>query len=167
MYVAVICSDLQCVAVLSCVLQCDSARTHCEPLCAVTSKIHVLQCVAVCCSVLQCVAGCCSVLQCVALCYIVLQCDSARTHSEPLCAVTRQSHMLQCVAVCCSVLQCVTLSAHAVQSTLFMLQCIAVRCSVLHRGTECCSGLQFVAALYSMLRCDSVRTHSEPLCAVT
>jgi len=32
------------------------------------SKIHGLQCVAVCCSVLQCVAVCCSALQCVAVC---------------------------------------------------------------------------------------------------
>jgi len=29
--------------------------------------VHVLQCVAVCCSMLQCVAVCCSVLQCVAV----------------------------------------------------------------------------------------------------
>ena len=47
--------------------------------------LHMLQCVAVCCSVLQCVAECCSVSQSVAVC----------------CSV------LQSVAVCCRVLQCV------------------------------------------------------------
>jgi len=61
-YVAVRCSDVQCVAVCCSVLQCAAVRCS------------VLQCVAVCCSVLQCVAGCCRVWQCVALCCSVLQC---------------------------------------------------------------------------------------------
>ena len=50
------------------------------------SVLHVLKCVAECCSVLQCVPVCGSVLQCVAV----------------SCSV------LQCAAVSCSVLQCVS-----------------------------------------------------------
>jgi len=49
-----------------------------------SSRLCVLQCVAVCCSVLQCVAVCCSGLQRVAACCSVLQ-RVAALQCESLC----------------------------------------------------------------------------------
>jgi len=80
-------------------------------------SLHVLQCVAVCCSVLQFVAVCCSVLQCVAVWCCVVLCDAVRvspvgkawqyaTHAESspvwVCSLLMYCSVLQCVAVCCS-----------------------------------------------------------------
>jgi len=75
--VAVCCSVLQCVAVLTCkdktcvrgahvMLQQVSCQTVAERQMAMS--VSSVNDIAVCCSVLLCVAVCCSVLQCVAVC---------------------------------------------------------------------------------------------------
>ena len=97
--------------------------------------VHLLQCVAVCCSVLQRVGACAvrySVLQCVAVRCSVLQGVAARW---------RVSSVSQCAAVCCSVLQ--------------RVQYTAVRCNVLQRVgacAVCCSVLQCVAEYQPQLQ---------------
>jgi len=87
---AVCYSALQCVAVQTtfCYSMYHTMFSNYRDL------VHIMHCVAVCCSVLQCVAVCCSVLQCVAVCCSVLQCAAV------CCSV------LQCAAVSCSVMQC-------------------------------------------------------------
>ena len=98
--IAVYCSVLQCVAVIS--VWADMLLLH------ITMCGRVMQCNAICCSLLQYVAVCCSDfglgiyvvalrLQRVAVCCSVLQCVA--------CSV------LQCVAVCCSVLQGVAVTS--------------------------------------------------------
>jgi len=118
----------------------------------VSIQVHLLQCVAVCCSVLQCVAVCCSVLQCVAVCCSVLQyvavfCTVQRPHPQqrPVNTGTFSAvwyFVLQCVvAVCCSGVHCAT-PASAATTCLYwyiccsVLQCVvAVCCSVVHYAT--------------------------------
>jgi len=111
---------------------------------AANQGLHVLQCVAVCCSVLHCVAVWCSVLQSVAERCRVLQCvaewnaQSKRQRPQPtflhLCCQARSVF----VAVCCSVLQC-----HA--ECCSMVQCVAMCCGVLQCVAMCCSVLQCIA----------------------
>jgi len=95
-------------------------------------RIHMLWCVAVCCSVLQCVAVCCSVLQCVAVCCSVLQ------------RVAVWCSVVQCGAMCCSVMQCVAVCSSVLLHAAVC--CIALQCAVV-----CCSVLQFAAACCSVL----------------
>jgi len=80
--------------------------------------IHVLQCVAVCCSMLQyVVAGCCNVLQIAQRCVYVWR--------------VMWCSMLQCVAVCC---------CRMLQRDTAL--CMSMVCHVLQYIAECCSVLQ-------------------------
>jgi len=129
MYVAVCCSVLQYVAVLSIVWSCTVYSTY---ICC-----SVLQCVAVCFCVLPCWASfglvlhsqhtfvvvCCSGLQ-----YVAVWCSSKRRLGRALCL--RYTY----VAVCCS-----------------DLQCVAVICSDLQWFAVCCSDLQWFVVLSVVL----------------
>jgi len=126
--------------------------------------VHVVVCVAVCCSVLQCVAA---LLQCVAdfRRRTVLRCTQS-THTGTNvwlhcvnCIVLQcvQQFVLQCVAVCCSVVavcrrpkapHCVLIckSIHAgTRAWLHSVICIVLQCvlrCVLQRAEVCFSVLQ-------------------------
>jgi len=69
-------------------------------------KLHVLQCVAVCCSVLQCDAVCSRVLHCFAE-GVLESILSNRSMFYAKCTRLLCCSVLQFVAVCSSVLQCV------------------------------------------------------------
>jgi len=105
-------------------------------------SIHVLQCVAVCCSVLQCVAVCCCVLQCVTVCCSVKH-ATCHLHMD----------VLQCVAACCSV-----------------LQCVAVCCSVRCRGHITSTSLAYVHIYKKFIlhttevACNKYVAHVHELC---
>ena len=103
----------------------DSSDTH-----GYTLRIHVLQCVAVCCSVLHYSFMCCSVLQCVA---VVI-------------------HVLQCVAVCCS--------SHSWMSVATVHECSTTLDTTLLSSvvqlTHSCSSMS-VATHYSFMKLHECR----------
>jgi len=128
-WVAVWCSELQCVAVSCSVMQW------------VAVWCSELQCDAVSCSVMQCSAVWCSELQCVAMSCSV--CCPSSLNDEPRALFVLQwvlQWMLQWVAVSCSVLP---IQSKWWLTSLVFLQCVEVYCSM----------LQCVAVGYSELQC--------------
>jgi len=107
--VAVCCSVLQCVAVLS-LRVTEGLNILSWPLPSQAAALFAER-VTVCCSVLQCIAERCSVAVC---------CSAKRatvsTASGPFCRAC--CSVLQCVAVCCSVLQCVAVYCSVCQRSL-------------------------------------------------
>ena len=139
-YVAVICSELQCVA------ECMQwVAEVCNLLVGAygsgVSPRHYqsgTRCVAVCCSVLQWVAVSCSELQ-------IVWSASWRSRQRSLSQVLSINYML-----CCSVLQWVAVN-YRMCDVLIGAKSGSMECALM-----CCSGLQCVAVCCSVLQCDAV-----------
>jgi len=139
--VAVCCSVLQCVAVCCSVLQRNEYASRC-PITAVCvvecCSCRVLQSVAACCRVMrsphvlpprplhlvQCVAVCCSVRQRAVMCCKILQC------AAPLICITTAFVWTKCDASGCEASHQVRVSCNPHPT---VLQCLSVGCNVLHR----------------------------------
>jgi len=146
-YIAICCSELQCIVMLDSVLRCVAAWVC-------TAGSWSGKCVATCCSVLQCFAACCSVLQHVAACCSVLQ--HLTVGLQNVFVVWQVFLVWQCVALNCSVLQCVAVCCGVLRCVVF--QSGAELCQISHSPTcwlrvaVCCSVLQRVAACSNAVR---------------
>ena len=133
--------------------------------------MHVLQCVAVCCSVLQCVAVCCSVLQCVvhinktpaSVCLLTTHCETSQ-HVATHCNTTQHT---QHTATHRNTLQhttphCATLARHRhLPDKLFRE---VTRCNALQHTAACCIILQHFTTTRFNTRPESVTVISWAPC---